>query len=142
MKTLTASFFILFACSTHAFDLERFERDLDNAIERASISTDLRFSCSEKGREATAKLIESIKETSLRLPVRDAEKIAINLEKEYKKVFNCEERIKEALKLGFTNDEIQAAIKRNSDDSGKEGSTGSIDWKTFERELQEAADRV
>jgi hypothetical protein len=119
------------------FDLKGFEKDLDVAIERAGMSTDLYFACSSKGNEATEDLIQSIKKTAKKLPVDNSDQIAANLEKSYRGIFNCDANIKNALQMGFTNSEIQKAIERSEERKTNPSGSSSFDLEAFERDLEE-----
>lgn len=124
------------------FDLKGFGKDLDAAIERAGMSTDLYFSCSSKGEQVIEDLIQTIKKTALKLPVENSEQLAADLENSYRKIFDCEENIQKALKMGFTNSEIQEAIQRSEERQMNTSGKRYFDLEAFERDMEETISNI
>jgi Holliday junction resolvasome RuvABC DNA-binding subunit len=137
MKKLLIGLTLLASMSAFAtFDLDAYEKNLDTAIEQAGMSTDLYFSCSKTGKIETKKLIKKIKDGTTKLPVENAGEIADQLESEYNEIFSCDNTVRKALALGFTNDEIDSAINKAEVKKEQTGASG-FDPELFSKQLDE-----
>lgn len=93
-------------------DIEVFKKDLREALQAASIRTDVKVFCGDEGQRFAAKMAASLRETKVIVPDQKTNAATLaQLEKSAQSYEGlCEKSIKKAYDSGLTESEIQKLL--------------------------------